>query len=52
MNWGRIKNQLIARAIARFPALADRVIRSYSARQSDEIPWTLFHKPLSKWKLR
>jgi len=48
----RVKNQFLARLATRVPALAQRFIDSYQARQSGgEIPWTTPLKPLSESKL-
>ena len=45
----RIKNQLIARVITRFPSLAQRFITAYEPWESGEpTPWTPVTKPLSK----
>jgi D-proline reductase (dithiol) PrdB len=44
----RIKNQLIAKVITRFPSLAQRFITAYQPWESGEpAPWTPVTKPLS-----
>jgi D-proline reductase (dithiol) PrdB len=47
MIWSRTKNQLIARAITRFPRLATLFIASYRPWESEGIPWAPFTKSLS-----
>ena len=45
----RIKNQLIAKLITRFPRLAQRFITAYEPWESGEpTPWTAVTKPLSE----
>ncbi len=48
MTWNRIKNQLIARAITRFPSLAKRFTASYTPWESEGMPWAPFTKRLSE----
>lgn len=48
MNLQRLKNQLIARMIARMPFLAKRFVKSYSPRETLGTPWTPVTKPLSQ----
>jgi D-proline reductase (dithiol) PrdB len=48
MNFTRIKNRMIARAITLFPGLAKRLIESYAPWESEDIPWTPFDKPLAE----
>jgi len=48
MSWNRVKNQLIAKIITRYPALAKRFVDSYTPWESEGIPWTPFKKPLSE----
>jgi D-proline reductase (dithiol) PrdB len=48
----RIKNQLIAKIITRFPSLAQRFITAYEPWESGEpTPWAEVTKPLSECKL-
>ena len=44
----RIKNRLITRAAARFPALRDHLVRSYQAWEAKDTPWTPVAKPLAR----
>jgi len=45
----RIKNQLIAKVITRFPSLAQRFITAYEPWESGEpTPWTPVNKPLGE----
>ncbi len=49
MSFSRIKNQVIARMITRFPSLAKRFVDAYKPWESgDEIPWTIPAKPLNE----
>ncbi len=47
MNIRRIKNIFWARLANRFPAIADRLISSYSPRTSEAVPWKPVKKALS-----
>ncbi|KJR42031.1 D-proline reductase [Candidatus Magnetoovum chiemensis] len=47
----RLKNKLIAKLITRLPRLAKKLIASYSAFETEDIPWTPIVKPLSKCKI-
>jgi len=48
----RIKNQLIAKLITRFPSLAQRFITAYEPWESGEpTPWTFVTKPLSECRV-
>ena len=48
----RIKNQLIAKVITRFPSLAERFITAYEPWESGEqTPWTPVGKPLQDCRL-
>ncbi|MBF0473360.1 MAG: hypothetical protein HQK91_11280 [Nitrospirae bacterium] len=47
----RLKNQIIARLITRFPALSKRFIDSYKPIESTDIPFTSMSKPLSACKV-
>lgn len=48
----RLKNQLIAKIITRFPSLAQRFISAYKPWESGEpTPWTNVSKPLSECRL-
>lgn len=48
----RIKNKALARLTTRFPALAQRFIDAYQARENaDAIPWTEPARPLQQAKL-
>ena len=48
----RIKNQLIAKVITRFPSLAQRFITAYQPWESGEpAPWTPVTKPLSECRV-
>lgn len=50
--FSRLKNQLIAKVITRFPGLAQRYISAYKPWESGEpTPWTPVTKPLSECKL-
>ena len=40
MRFSRLKNQLIAKIITRFPSLAKRFTASYQPQTSLDIPWT------------
>lgn len=52
MSFARLKNQLIARLITRFPQLAERFIAAYRPWESEgDIPWTRPTKPLREAKL-
>lgn len=47
-----IKNRVIAKAITRFPSLAERFLAAYQPLQSEgDIPWTELKKPLSLCKV-
>jgi len=48
MNWTRIKNRMISRAITYSPALAKRFVESYAPWESEDIPWTSLAKPLAE----
>lgn len=47
MKVRRMKNILLARLASRFPAIADRLISSYSPWSSEAVPWTPVKKALS-----
>lgn len=48
----RLKNQLIAKIITRFPSLAQRFISAYKPWESGEAtPWTSVTKPLNECRL-
>ena len=48
----RLKNQLIAKVITRFPSLAQRFITAYEPWESGEpAPWTPVSKPLRECRL-
>jgi len=48
----RVKHQLIAKVITRFPSLAQRFINAYEPWESGEpTPWTPVTKPLSQCKV-
>jgi len=46
-SYNRFKNQVVARIIGRFPALAKRLVDSHSPWESEDIPWTPVTRPLS-----
>jgi D-proline reductase (dithiol) PrdB len=46
MGFDRLKNQIIAKIITRFPSLAKRFIDSYDPLKSTDIPWTPVTKAL------
>lgn len=48
MSMGRLKNQVIAKIITRFPLLSTRFIASYDPRRSLDVPWTPVIKTLDK----
>jgi D-proline reductase (dithiol) PrdB len=48
MEFRRLKNQLIAKVITRFPALAKRLIEAYAPWESEDVPWTRMQRPLSE----
>ncbi|HYA87862.1 MAG TPA: glycine/sarcosine/betaine reductase selenoprotein B family protein [Nitrospirota bacterium] len=47
MSFRRLKNQFIAKVIARFPSLAERLTASYEPWKSVDIPWTPVTKALA-----
>ncbi len=48
----RFKNRLIAKAITRYPSLAQRFITAYEPWESGEaVPWSPLQKPLNDCKL-
>jgi len=50
--FSRIKNQLIAKVITRFPSLAQRFITAYEPWESGEpTPWAPVSKPLSECRV-
>ncbi len=51
MNLKRIKHRIIAKVITRYPILAKRFIESYSALQTEDIPWASVNKPLQLSKI-
>jgi len=52
INFGRLKNQLLARLATRFPALAQRFIDGYKPQETEgEIPWVKPDKSLRQSKL-
>jgi D-proline reductase (dithiol) PrdB len=42
----RLKNQLIAKIITRYPSLSKKFINSYTPLESKDVPWTPITKPL------
>jgi len=46
-SYNRFKNQVVARIIGRFPALAKRLVDSHSPWESEGTPWTPVTRPLS-----
>ena len=51
-SFSRIKNQLIAKVITRFPNLAERFISAYKPWESGEdTPWCKVTKPLAECKV-
>ena len=51
-SFSRLKNQLIAKVITRFPNLAERFISAYKPWESgEETPWTKVTKPLADCKV-
>lgn len=51
-RFSRVKNQVIARLITRFPSLSKRFTDAYQARESEgDIPWVVPAKPLRQSKL-
>jgi D-proline reductase (dithiol) PrdB len=46
MNFDRLKNQIIAKIITRFPSLAKRFVDAYDPWKSTDIPWTPVTKSL------
>ncbi len=51
MGFSRLKNQLIAKIITRFPSLSERFTASYEPWKSVYIPWTEVTKPLAQCKV-
>ncbi|MCP4745790.1 MAG: hypothetical protein GY874_06555 [Desulfobacteraceae bacterium] len=51
MNYIRLKHKAIAKLAALWPVLARKLVASYTAIESDDIPWTQVQKPLNESKI-
>jgi D-proline reductase (dithiol) PrdB len=51
MAFDRIRHQLIAKLITRFPSLADRFTAAYEPQRSDDVSWASMTKPLASSRI-
>lgn len=47
----RLKNQVIAWVLTRFPSLSKKLIASYNPWESEDVPWSPVRKPLQDSKV-